>query len=604
MNLQISIFKHLDLNKNLKFQIRNSFFFICHPDRSGGIPFTGKKISRLLFVSLGMILLLFLTCCVKPIFAIDLNSPNNKFGIHLAQPHFEDLEKAKELVNSNGGDWGYVTLVLQENDRDKGKWQEIFDRMRKLHLIPIVRLATVPQGAQWRRPSPEDANGWAEFLNSLNWVTKDRYIILFNEPNHGQEWGGKVDSANYAKVATDFATKLKEKSQDFFIMLAGLDASAPSAAPSYEDEQNYLKSVIDTITIQQFNNLFSGVVSHSYPNPGFVGTALGLGRGTVRTYQWELELLRSLGVNKELPVFITETGWDRDKVGEDAVAQNFNFAFDSVWLPDQRVQAVTPFVLDYQGEPFLNFSWKKYRLNEFYQQFYTVQSLAKTKGEPVQIEEGKIDFDTPNELVGHSSFHFRIKLKNIGQAVWDKDFGYTMSLTNVVGKPFEYFFSDLKDIRPYEEADVDLYIKTNGTLGKRKVSIVLLKNDKQLLDPLEWNFEIFPLPSVSFQVSLFPHLRTNGNDFEVQIFNDKEELVFKKKNVKVMDGDGFIEEVQNIALGRKYRIVVLKKGYLPRQTFITFKKGNNSAKFKFMLPLDFNGDGKLDLSDLRKLIPF
>src|SRR4030067_3611659 len=75
-------------------------------------------------------------------------SLNNKFGIHLAQPHLDELEKTKELVNSNGGDWGYVTLVIQENDRDKNKWQEVFDRMRQLHLIPIIRLATVPEGAK------------------------------------------------------------------------------------------------------------------------------------------------------------------------------------------------------------------------------------------------------------------------------------------------------------------------------------------------------------------------------------------------------------------------------------------------------------------------
>src|SRR3989344_7420746 len=122
---------------------------------------------------------------------------NNKFGIHFALPHLEDFQKAKELLNSNNGDWGYVTLVMQENDRDKNKWQEIFDRIRELHLIPIIRLATVPQADKWRRPGKEEADGWAEFLNSLHWVIKDRYVILFNEPNHGNEWGGGVDAANY-----------------------------------------------------------------------------------------------------------------------------------------------------------------------------------------------------------------------------------------------------------------------------------------------------------------------------------------------------------------------------------------------------------------------
>lgn len=68
--------------------------------------------------------------------------------------------------------------------------------------------------------------------------------------------------------------------------------------------------------------------------------------------------------------------------------------------------------------------------------------------------------------------------------------------------------------------------------------------------------------------------------------------------MKVERGKGFIQEIQNIALGKKYRIVILKKGYLPRQTFVTFQKGNNAAEFKLMLPLDFNGDGKLDWTDI------
>src|SRR3989339_1506099 len=66
--------------------------------------------------------------------------PNNSFGIHIA--NIADLEDAAKLVNSNGGDWGYVTLVIAENNRTVNLWQEVFNKMRRLHLIPIVRIAT------------------------------------------------------------------------------------------------------------------------------------------------------------------------------------------------------------------------------------------------------------------------------------------------------------------------------------------------------------------------------------------------------------------------------------------------------------------------------
>ena len=32
----------------------------------------------------------------------------------LAQPNIDQFSQVKELVNSNGGDWGYVTLIIEE----------------------------------------------------------------------------------------------------------------------------------------------------------------------------------------------------------------------------------------------------------------------------------------------------------------------------------------------------------------------------------------------------------------------------------------------------------------------------------------------------------
>ncbi len=560
-----------------------------------------------------LILLVFLFFA-NNVLAYSPQTPNNKFGIHLAQPHLEDLEKANELVNSNGGDWGYVTLVIQENDRDKGKWQEIFDKMRELHLIPIIRLATIAQGNQWRRPQKEDAESWVEFLNSLHWVIKDRFIILFNEPNHGVEWGGRVDAKNYADVALEFAKKLKEKNSDFFVMLAGLDASAPDSLPLFQDEAIFLNQFFNSVTIDQpaspaggFNNLFSGFASHSYPNPAFAGSPYDIGRGTVRTYQWELQVLQSLGVSKDLPVFITETGWDRMILGEDLTASNLKTSFENIWLPDERVVAITPFVLDYQGEPFLNFSWKlpsarASQGQEFYLQYYIVKSIAKTRGKPEQIEKGEAIFDLPKELVAHSSFHFTVKLKNLGQAIWDKNDNYQLMIINDQQKLFDYFFSDIKNVKPFEEAEIDFYLKTNGLLGKKKVQIVLKKEEKTIVEANPWEFELFPLPSLDFSTSLLPKLNSNGGDFELQIFNERDELVFKKNHIEVKKGKGIVEEIQNVALGRKYRVVILKPFYLPRQNFVIFRRGKNSVLFEKMLPLDFDSDGKLEFQDLFSLI--
>src|SRR3989344_5906297 len=67
-------------------------------------------------------------------------TPNNKFGIHIL--FISELDKAKELVNSAGGDWGYVTIPIQATDKDLEKWQKFMDSARENHIIPIIRIAT------------------------------------------------------------------------------------------------------------------------------------------------------------------------------------------------------------------------------------------------------------------------------------------------------------------------------------------------------------------------------------------------------------------------------------------------------------------------------
>ncbi len=537
----------------------------------------------------------------SPVFA----NENNKFGIHLAQPHFEDIDASADLVNASGGDWGYITLVIQEDDRNRSKWQEIFERLRKKHLIPIIRLATKPEGNYWKRPTLDEGDNWVNFLDSLNWIVKDRYVILFNEPNHASEWGGAVDTDSYAEIALAYAQKLKEKNNLFFVMLAGLDASAPSLLPNYEDEGNFLRRVLEKIPKDDFEKYIDGWSSHSYPNPGFSGSPNGYGRGTVRTYQWELSLLRELGIEKNLPVLITETGWSDKKISRDIIANYFRTAFEAVWLPDERVVAVTPFVFNYQGEPFIDFSWKRLigsssvnasEKQDFYPQYYQVQAMSKTKGDPSIIEAGKIIFDAPAELVANSSYDFKLKIKNVGQAIWDKDSGYFLSLE---GFPKEkYFFSDLKNIKPFEETEVDLFLKTNGTLGPNQGKIILYKGDKEVLGSEDWKFNISPLPSLEFKVSAYPKLQTEGDDFEIQIFDEGQNLILKRSGIRVRKGIGYLDDIQNIILEKKYRVVILRPYYLPRQATITFKGEDNQLKFERMLPLDFNADGKLSLSDM------
>ncbi|MFH0936788.1 MAG: hypothetical protein V1808_00655 [Candidatus Daviesbacteria bacterium] len=367
-----------------------------------------------------------------------LASPNNKFGIHIISPSVDESSPAATLVNSSGGDWGYVTILAESNNRDQNKWQTFFNDLRRRHLIPLVRLATQPQGNIWKLPYEGEEEAWVDFLDHLIWPTKNRYIIIYNEPNQGQEWAGKVDPASYAKILDKTVTALKAKNPDFFVLNAGLDASAPNQLPAYLDEEKFLEEMAQAVP-GIFNKL-DGWVSHSYPNPGFVGSPTASGKGTVQTWAWELEKLKELGLNKNLPVFITETGWkhaeglnfDKSLPSSEQVGKYLKQAFESTWASSQIV-AVCPFLLDYQEEPFDHFSFKKPSSEKqnlkvlgisyplFYPQYQTVLEMPKISGKPIQENKAElIKGGVYPAVVAGENYVIPITFKNTGQSIWNE----------------------------------------------------------------------------------------------------------------------------------------------------------------------------------------
>lgn len=368
---------------------------------------------------------------VKPIFAIvdPLAVPNNKFGIHLIQGTVDESSPAAQLVNTNG-DWGYVTVLIESKDRKEDKWNEFFNDLRRRHLIPIVRIATQPEGNFWKRPYDGEEQAWADFLDKLNWPTKNRYVTIYNEPNHGHEWAGVADPKTYAENLDKTITALKNKSPDFFVMNAGFDASTPQQPPLYL-EQLYFMREMEKAVPGIFKKL-DGWASHSYPNPGFIGSPQGTGKGSVRTYLWEQEVLKNeFGVTKRLPIFITETGWKHAEgmipnsslPSAQTVSEYYEYAFSNVWN-QSNIVAITPFLLDYQEAPFDHFSFKKLNSEKsessYYPQYEILKNINKTKGQPTQEATATlIKGEVFKTLVAGEVYQISLTFKNTGQSIWN-----------------------------------------------------------------------------------------------------------------------------------------------------------------------------------------
>ena len=237
-----------------------------------------------------------------------------------------------------------------------------------------------------------------------------RTVIVGNEPNHGDEWGGKADPAAYARFLVDTSRALHQADSQVRVLNGPLDPYTPHTnGQAFVNGMTYLdaESFLDGMYAARAD-VFAAVdiwASHPYPmgplaegpwqqvfqidllngarNPHHLVPPDSIFNRGVNGYEWELYKLKSYGVS-QLQVMITETGWrhrestdpqaaDNGRQWPDAstVAQFVDLAFngnrgrypqwpESGWTPwqdDARVIAVTPFALDGAPQEWGHTNW-------------------------------------------------------------------------------------------------------------------------------------------------------------------------------------------------------------------------------------------------------
>lgn len=549
---------------------------------------------------LGLSLLLILVCLFLPSSVQAIVNPlsvtNNKFGIHIISPTEEEVSEAAQLVNTSGGDWGYITFLIEEKDRDLGKWQKFFNELRRQHLIPVVRLATKPVGDYWKEPG-EEYKEWAKFLDSLNWPTKNRYVIVYNEPNQAKEWGGTVNPVSYAKVLDGTIKALKIKSSDFFVLNAGFDASSPHSPPQFYDEEKFLIEMEKTVP-GIFEEL-DGWTSHSYPNPGFVGGPSDFGRGSIQTFSWELKILSKLGVRKNLPVFITETGWkhaeginyDRILPTSELVGNYFQTAFQNAWK-DKRIVAVTPFVLNYQDSLFDHFSFKKptgldnskvlgIADSIYYPQYQKLLQIAKAKGAPVQENKAQlIKGEFPNAFVTEQNFIFPLTFKNTGQSIWNDEEPVKLALlSNLPNLEIEEIvLPPGEKVEPDKEYTFNLKLKTHKK-GNYKITLNLFNGSREF-DNSRFEFAIEVKDPVILKIKAVLSWK---NDFSGEYFLMIKDRLSKKVILEV-DGSSNNIEDRSLLPGSEVSFTLGKPFYKQKTINKTVYSGINLLDFGNLRP--------------------
>lgn len=341
-------------------------------------------------------------------------APANKLGVHLLLDDGRNvwptdlwpshLKYARQAV----GQWGYVTELVRISDLNPARWQYFMDLCTELELKPILRLATTYDQAAgwWVAPQPDDddtfktiAAQYTDLVAALNWPTTEHYVIVGNEPNHGNEWSGRPAPAAYARFLIDVANAIHTADPDARILNAGFDPYTPHTGSLpftdglyYMDQETFLDQMVAAYP-EVFTHL-DVWASHSYPtgpltqgpwdqryqvdlindamNPKHVTPPSDIYNRGINGYAWELFKLSTYGV-APLPVMITETGWRHAESTDPAASDNGRPLPEALtvarylelalygnagrypeypqegwvpWLTDSRVIAVTPFALD------------------------------------------------------------------------------------------------------------------------------------------------------------------------------------------------------------------------------------------------------------------
>ncbi|HZO32144.1 MAG TPA: hypothetical protein VFH48_39820, partial [Chloroflexota bacterium] len=250
----------------------------------------------------------------------------------------------------------------------------------------------------WVEPTPDpdglsyksEADRYRRFFDAIDWPGETVLVTVANETNRPDEWGGAPNPAAYARFLRDVSEALRRVTSVKVLILNGaLDAYAPSArfATTFAmDSELYMEGMVAEVP-DIFERL-DGWASHAYPlgpfgeHPGKQIFQIddvrpnatprrkpptGIVNRGVNGYEWELWKLEQLGLKRELPVYVTESGWrhrstqapSRDKdfatVEDGRFTDLVSLAFDGPsngpaegWVPwnqDPRVRAVALFAL-------------------------------------------------------------------------------------------------------------------------------------------------------------------------------------------------------------------------------------------------------------------
>jgi hypothetical protein len=304
---------------------------------------------KILSITLRVVLLMGLLALVRPPGALVTLGPqqtvatrNDLAGVHTRftdEAEVWKIQRGLQMVREMGAPWivEFFPWAYYEPSKGNFNWasaDRMVDHANRQGLRVIARLGFVPE---WARPAattfthldPQNYSDFAGFAAAfaLHFKGRVQHVVIWNEPNLSNEWGLRpVDAKAYVEMLRAVYPAIKTANPEMLVLAGAL-------APTLEPEGS-LNGLNDLIYLEQMYEEIERLeirdTASSIPNPQspirrpYDAWAIHTYGRTAPPSEVpapdklnfrRAELLRKVMVkhgDADLPVFITESGWNDD----------------------------------------------------------------------------------------------------------------------------------------------------------------------------------------------------------------------------------------------------------------------------------------------------
>ncbi len=358
------------------------------------------------------------------------------FGVNIHAPLGADLAARLDKVREAGIGWVRIDFIWPwvEPAQDQFDWHVYDDIVAAARARGLSIYATLAYSPAWATAGPpvtgvpRNVDDWTDVC--LRAADRYRGKIqvwgLWNEPNQDNFWAGSR-TEYIERILKPGSTAIR--SADAAAKIAGPDLAHLTAGD--RDWYVWLRDIL-----QKASDRIDIVAHHLYDRDGSRDVTKKLNDDTQfggSPSLWSLvnpslrEVLRNTGWLGR-PVWISETGWASDQVGDTAQASHLSGLF-SDWFTEQpgREWIDKVFIYELIDDPNANVPrWGLLRADGSAKTAYAV-----VKGF-IELEEGPIEAAEivsttfPTTLRKGATFSAKITVRNVGTTVWNRNDGYKL----------------------------------------------------------------------------------------------------------------------------------------------------------------------------------